>query len=359
MDNTLYSQSKLMEYAFAFRKLVKMYDVESNNPLALQLNETAAMLERVSGKEYIGNVKYAEMKRMLIKYLGSRRICIEHLLIMENTPGRLSIIMNISYAGKGCITVRELAREISFFFKREFWAAKGGRQIITGESGEYIFEEALQYRLVFGRAGCNKGFSYISGDSFSYIETEGGKSVVTLVDGVGTGAEAKHLSTKVIELLEQLLEAGFAENAAVNMVNSIFASNDWVGNPATIDLCSVNAYEGSARFIKMGASASFIKSKEGTRIIPSTSLPAGVIENAGYDEAVYGLSDGDYIIMVSDGVLDALPFYDKEKKFKELIEELDERIPTKMAERLLNEIFFYDDKIEDDMTILVTGIWKR
>lgn len=359
MDSIGYSKMKLLEYADAFRNLGRLYEAGDGNPLVLQLNETAAMLERICGREHIRREGYNSMKNSLYRYLHGKKLIVEHILVMEHTPGKLQIIMNIALGGRGCMTVKELAAGLSSFLKKELWPAKGCRQVITAEGGEYIFEEAMQYRLIFGRAGCNKGLSYISGDSYSFIDVEGGKSVATLVDGVGAGVTANQLSTRVIELLEQLLEAGFTETAAVNMVNSVFAARDWVGNPAAIDMCSINAYDGSAHFIKMGAASSFIKSKNGTRIITSASLPAGVIENAGFEETNTCLSDGDYVIMVSDGVLDALPFYDKEKKMKEIIEDIDEKIPAKLADRLLNEIFFYDEKVADDMTILVTGVWKR
>ena len=94
------------------------------------------------------------------------------------------------------------------------------------------------------------------------------------------------------------------------------------------------------------------------RIVDASSLPAGVISGSGIDCFRTGLRDGDYIIMMSDGVLDALPFYDKEKRMKEIIEGIDERMPQAIAERILNEVYFYDNKIADDMTVLVTGIWK-
>ena len=42
----------------------------------------------------------------------------------------------------------------------------------------------------------------------------------------------------------------------------------------------------------------------------------------------------------------------------ELIEGIEERMPQAIAERILSEVYFYDEKIADDMTVLVTGIWR-
>ena len=138
---------------------------------------------------------------------------------------------------------------------------------------------------------------------------------------MGCGSTADEYSTRFIELLEHFLDAGFSEESALGLLNDTFADNDMSGIPVTIDMCSINEYEGKADFFKMGAVPSFIKSRDGTvRVVEASSLPAGVISGSIIDHEGVELKDGDYIIMMSDGVLDALPFYDKEKHMKELIE---------------------------------------
>ena len=176
---------------------------------------------------------------------------------------------------------------------------------------------------------------------------------------MGCGSTADEYSTRFIELLEHFLDAGFSEESALGLLNDTFADNDMSGIPVTIDMCSINEYEGKADFFKMGAVPSFIKSRDGTvRVVEASSLPAGVISGSIIDHEGVELKDGDYIIMMSDGVLDAIPFYDKEKHMKELIEGIEERMPQAIAERILSEVYFYDEKIADDMTVLVTGIWR-
>lgn len=46
-------------------------------------------------------------------------------------------------------------------------------------------------------------------------------------------------------------------------------------------------------------------------IIQSTTLPMGVLEQVDYDCTTKKLYDGDYIVMVSDGVLDNIPCVNK------------------------------------------------
>ena len=52
------------------------------------------------------------------------------------------------------------------------------------------------------------------------MELSGGRQGVALSDGMGSGEKACRESTLVIELLEELLEAGFPEKTAIQMINT-------------------------------------------------------------------------------------------------------------------------------------------
>ncbi len=359
MDNLFYSRGKLREYADAFRRLMNVYTGGSRTALSLQLSETAAMLERISGdsgEETSGTIS-EQQKNELCDYLKSESIIVAGILVLEPVKNRLELVMRLSKR-RGCITAGQLADNIGAMLGRRLRVADGSRRVLSKDEGEFIFEERTDYRLLFGHAECSKGFARISGDNYSYMNIEGGRSIVSLADGMGCGSPANEDSTRFIELLEHFLEAGFSEEAALELLNDAFADNDSAGGPVTLDMCSINEYDGSADFFKMGAVPSFIKGRDGVRIVEASSLPAGVISGSSIDRFSIGLQDGDYIIMMSDGVLDALPFYDKEKRMREIIEGVEERMPQAIAERILNEVYFYDEKIADDMTVLVTGIWK-
>ena len=359
MDNLFYSRGKLREYADAFRKLMSVYGDGTKTALSLQLGETAAMLERISGQdeEQACGIISEEKKDELYGYFRAENINVAGILILEPVKGRLELVMRLSKK-RGCITAGQLADNIGSIIGRRLRAADGSKRVLTRDEGEFIFEEKTDYRLLFGHAECSKGFARISGDNYSFMNIEGGRSIVSLADGMGCGSTANEYSTRFIELLEHFLEAGFSEEAALELLNDVFADNDSQGSPVTLDLCSINEYEGTADFFKMGAVPSFIKNGDGVRIVEASSLPAGVISGSSVDHFYTELCDGDYIIMMSDGVLDALPFYDKEKRMKEIIEGIEERMPQAIAERILNEVYFYNEEIADDMTVLVTGIWK-
>ena len=71
------------------------------------------------------------------------------------------------------------------------------------------------------------------------------------------------------------------------------------------------------------------------------------------------LWDNDRIIMVSDGILEALPGENKEETLKEFLEGSGNGNPQEMADRILDFAASFQDRPGDDMTVLVGGIFER
>ena len=78
------------------------------------------------------------------------------------------------------------------------------------------------------------------------------------------------------------------------------------------------------------------------------------------EEFVYGVEDGDYIIMMTDGVADAFDNGKSAVSLQEFIGQLEYENPRQMAGMLLNmAIANAEGKINDDMTVIVLGIWAN
>ena len=89
-------------------------------------------------------------------------------------------------------------------------------------------------------------------------------------------------------------------------------------------------------------------------------MPVGVREQTEIDAIRKKFYHGDMVIMVSDGVLDAILFENKEECLKELILEIDTTNPQEMAEELLTRVQeISKNQMRDDASILVLGIWRK
>ena len=71
------------------------------------------------------------------------------------------------------------------------------------------------------------------------------------------------------------------------------------------------------------------------------------------------LWEDDRIVMVSDGVLEALPGDDKEKFLKDYLESIGRRSPQEMADLVLEFAAACTDGARDDMTVLTAGMWTK
>ena len=71
------------------------------------------------------------------------------------------------------------------------------------------------------------------------------------------------------------------------------------------------------------------------------------------------LRDGDMIVMVTDGVLDAIKEEDKEGAMRRLLAESTTLNARELAEQVLRAGWSEDGEARDDMTVLTAGVWKK
>ena len=85
-----------------------------------------------------------------------------------------------------------------------------------------------------------------------------------------------------------------------------------------------------------------------------------MIQKVDYDFIVKKLYDGDYIIMMSDGVLDAVPEAFRAEFLNQIIGEEPGQNPQVIAGRILNaSLLVQNFEPKDDMTVLVCGVFQQ
>lgn len=360
MENTTFAEQKIMETANSFKKLYYIYkDREEDNVFGEQMLETARLLEDIIDKnkeiEHIGKESEAKIR----KILKQNNIYMDKIRINRSRDNHLQLMVRAKTLKRQYVSVANMAEFLSIFFEKPLIPLDGGRKFITNNMAEFLIEETPKYFTMTGVKALSKNIADISGDAYSCINNQGGKSMVCICDGMGTGINAARTSGKVVDMLEQFFEAGFSEKTSVRMVNAAMVTR-CEENPFTLDLGVFDLYKGSYSVMKFGSMASYIKRASGVEIVRPSSLPAGLLENAVPDTGEYPVSEGEYVIMVSDGVVDALPFYDKEQQMANIVEALPFGNPNLMAEKIMEEIFFYlGEEYKDDMTVVVTGIWRH
>ncbi len=201
----------------------------------------------------------------------------------------------------------------------------------------------------------------VSGDNFSFLEKEDGELVLSLSDGMGFGVSACKESELVIDLLERFVEAGFTKDTAIKMLNSAMVIHGEDDQYSTVDISAVNLYTGETSFYKIGASATFIRHKSGNvECLLSTSLPVGVSFEIEIEHAKKQLSDGDFLVMITDGVIEYLHTDSPEETLEEIISGIKTNHPGLMAKKILDQVMTYTGgEVKDDMTVLAAAIWEN
>lgn len=222
-----------------------------------------------------------------------------------------------------------------------------------------LYEDTV-YRSVQGIARVQKENAKISGDNFSFLELDRGEMLLGLSDGMGSGSTACKESEMVLDLVERFLEAGFSLETAIRMMNSAMVMKGESDLYSTVDLCMMNLYSGTARLYKVGAAATFIKREDGVECITSESLPVGASLPAEMHSKEVSLRNGDFVVMVTDGVLEYLHVPKPEETMQEVISEIRTNNPGILAKKIMERVMlFTGGRAQDDMTVLAACIWEK
>ncbi|MFA5524704.1 MAG: stage II sporulation protein E [Tissierellales bacterium] len=206
----------------------------------------------------------------------------------------------------------------------------------------------------------DNGFNSVSGDNYTFGERKNNYFAV-ISDGMGVGHKASQESDITISLLEKFLEAGFDKELALKTINSVLVLKSSDEMLATIDMSILDLYSGRTQFVKIGSAPTFIKKRNSVQIINSHSLPVGILRDVDIQVYEEELQDGDFIIMVSDGILDANYNEDnKERWLANIIQDIESVNPQTIADIIMDAASeACRGTANDDMTVLVTKIWKR
>ena len=333
--------------------------IESRLAVAQQLQEMSRIMDMVAEDLYDISIADPQLMTELQKILRKRHIVVKQVWVMDKVEGRREIFLTMRARSGQCISVNEVAQLLSQEFGTPM-AAAGGRRIVNGEYQTHHCVDDVRYQVMYGVARLTKEQEKVSGDNYVCRQEEAGRFVMCLSDGMGSGVEACRESEEVVELLEQFLESGFTQETAAKMVNSALVMKGQDGMFSTVDICAVDLYTGICNFLKAGASSTFIKRDHWVEAISSESLAAGLIQQIDFETASRKLYHGDYLIMMTDGVLDALPAEREEETMKEIIMDVREKEPREMGRGILERVLGYSDyHARDDMTVVVAGLWKK
>lgn len=360
--------------------------LEQRRAAGEQIAQTAALLRKTAEG-------FAQLPRMeeriagrLKRELGFLHVALDSVRVFHQEPDRQEYYLTLHLAGRnsgrkrygagiradgrrggrayfgqaGVVSARSVAEALSECCREKLRPAFNCRAAVTAEPMLFHFVPDTKYQFFCGVSHITKAGELVSGDNYTLLQKDTGKVVMSLADGMGSGTAANLESEKVIELLERFLAAGFPQETAVRLLNSGLLLQNNCPVFSTIDLCMVDLYNARCDMMKSGAAASFIRKNGQIEVIRADAFPAGVLQQSDYESLHRQLEPGDNIIMMTDGVLDAMPGEDHEQAMAELIVRTLTRNAQEYARRLMERVYLMQESgPRDDMTILIGTIWEK
>lgn len=332
---------------------------ESREAIADQLEAVGNLLEEFSVELYEMEDISSETEEAIRAVLKRNFVDLKKIAVLEKKNKKQELYLSARAKAGRCISTREVATYVGEVMGKRFRPALESKNILSNEYERVVLVEDTNFKVLTGIARRNKDGEEVCGDNFSFTQLETGEMIMTLADGMGAGVGACEESCSVVELLEQFMEAGFKEETAIRLINSILVLKSNEQTFSTLDMAVINLFTGICDFIKIGAATTFIKRNDWVESISAHTMPIGVFNQVDYDNVSKKLYDGDYIIMVSDGVLDAVE-EPKEEFIEQLLLHTKVSTPREMANMILREAEKRNgDVAADDMTVMVAGIWRK
>lgn len=370
---------RLSGYAESFRELAKSFEKdepadtldrrtffeeeklrENCSVIAGHLNELADIMEQTAGE--VAGVTPLEERvwKKLYHVFHEAGMVLEGACYVpcEEKGGQISLCLRSSSGEE--ISGEKSEELLSRVLGKKFCLSLACPGCITGESQNFLYVEQPEYIAFTGYARVVKGSEVVSGDNYSILQTERGKLTLLLSDGTGSGEDACEGSGWVLDLTEKLLESGYSMETALRLVNATaVARGDEVGHP-TLDMCRVDLRRGSCEFCKAGGAVSYRKRGNCVEQIGGGQLPLGIFQDLEPSRQYQQLREGDSILMMTDGVLEAFREKGYEEAVRNCLAEMTEENPVQLAEKLMKlAIFECEGCVRDDMTILAATVWKN
>lgn len=376
-----YGRQKLIGYADSFKEIAKTLEEdfewdrteetrqsclynrrlwENRCMLADNLNEMAGVMAQVAAEVFSYRHFPERKEKLVVQALRAEGITAKDLYYIDNTDGRVRVSLTMRTDAQRGFSAEETADMLSVLLEQRLIPSMNCPYMVDHCLRGYVFVEEAKYIVMTGAARAVKELEPKSGDNYTVLESEKGKITLLLSDGMGSGEKACEDSEGVLDLMEKLIEAGYRPTAAANLVNTALLARGEEQNMSTLDICELDLYDGVCEFTKIGAAASFIKRDHMVEQISTGTLPLGIFKGMECESIRRRLMDGDYVFLLSDGVLDAMEESDYKEELCEVISNLEQENPRELAEALLQSVLCRTrGHIRDDMTILVLGMWEN
>lgn len=316
--------------------------------LGEQLGGVSQLLMQLAG-DCKGKISYSDGKeKELVERLVFHNILCCGAVVMQQS-GCVSVIVTVAQKDADCGAIEQIASKL-------LGCTLGVEKVENTDSKDWVnvyLSVKPRFEISFGVSAVNKQGSEVSGDTHTVLQTDNGKCIFALCDGMGSGDRAEQMSATAIGLVENFYRAGFDSDTILSCVNHLLVGS---GNEVfcAVDICVLDLANGLTDFIKLGAPVGLVKCANSVEIVNGSSLPLGVLEEMTPSITKKALAEGDMAVLVSDGVTDC---FNDPNMLASVLAETNLTNPQSLSELILNKALkACDNKPKDDMTVVVVRL---
>ena len=335
---------------------------EGRELLAEQICNMAGTVEEIV-EEFSISIKFNnEVENSIKRIFDKEKVDFNDILCFNDKNERLIIKLSLTACGGSNMCIKKILPLLNNVLGKSMCVGDDGCKVKKEDNScSMTFVETPKYHVATCTLSQCKDGEGDSGDSYACYKLSDGNYMAMISDGMGSGPQANKESDASVKIIEKFTKAGFSKNTAINAVNSIMSLKFSADEKfSTLDLNSIDLYTGQADFIKVGAVQSFIKRGKKVQTIKSKSLPIGVLDKVDIEVISEKVKNSDFIVMISDGVLDCSnKDMGKTEWFEEYLEKIESQSPKEMATDILNKAKeLSGSKINDDMTVMVSKVYS-
>lgn len=322
--------------------------------LSEQLESVGRIIEDLTANIYSNSSFNDEVEQNLYKELKNNRIDIREVSVTQIGQEDFEIFIDLNSSIQEKNKLKDMVSKCLGF---PVVSDTNFRE--NGKTHRFKLIRQNRFSAITKMANMPNSEGRICGDSFTFGEIEN-THFSAISDGMGIGRKASEESKVAISLLERLMDANVDKNLTLRTINSVLRAKSNEEIFTTLDLSFIDLYSGKLQMIKTGSPATFIKKKDRVDVINANTLPVGILKDVDFNIYEEYIEDGDIIIMLSDGVLEANRGIDNtESWMKNIITNIDSLNPQTIAREILKEANKVISNDRDDMTVLVTKVWKN
>jgi hypothetical protein len=199
----------------------------------------------------------------------------------------------------------------------------------------------------------------VGGDLVDYIELGPERLGVVLGDVSGKGLGAALLSAKLQATLRALGPESPSLDDLGERMNTILVNDGLENRFATMFYAEIGSDSSHIRYLNAGHNPPYLLRRSGAvEELPPSSCPLGMLPGSRYDEGLVDIEPGEFLLVYSDGVTEAMNAGGEEfgeARVQALLAELGRLSPERAGKRLLQEIDLHLDgeHPQDDLSVVL------